>query len=472
MPTEIQEALSSLGASALIPKVISPELLEYVRRYSQLMAAVPSEHWDTNLYYFNTRNQLPDAGFVAEGGARPVTNSNYVQSGFQVRNLQAVGAVTGFAQEVTRAQIGDLLRKEIQGTTKSLAWSIETAMLWGNQSSTYGSRQQFDGLDVLCSSFSGSTQNSLDAGAAALTLGYLDQAIDIVESNAAEAVDGNGYMFVMSPRARSTFSQALIPQQRYTTVEIAPGIEVPTYRDIPLVKSSFLSARSVAVGAISLAAGAAAGSSLASATYYYRVSAVMDRYGELNACAEVSQAVNGTSTTSVTITLPTVASIEGANLISWRVYRSTATGTESLLGVVDAVVGFQSDGITPIMTTSIVDTGTALIPYNSSTAPSTLPTAYFNTNTGLLPRATAGTGNGGGEDIYLIPKDRDNILRPFVRDIRPVPVAATITSPDILPFAMVTDTCLAVRAPKYMARLRNVVATLSSSNPTLLMHSV
>lgn len=473
MPTEVQEALSSLGAAALIPKVISPQLLEYVRRYSPLVDIVPDGHWDTNMYYFNTRNQLPDAGFVTEGGARPPSQSSYVQGGFQIRNLQAVGQVTGFAQEVTRAQIGDLLRKEVQGATKSLSWSIETGMAWGNQSATYGTRTQYDGLDVQCSTFSSSgsnVQNSLDCGAVSLATGLLDQAIDIVESNAAERVTGADYMFVMSPRARKVIAQALIAQQRFDTVKIKPGVDLMSYLDIPIVESSFLGAKGITVGTVTTSP-TNSGGTLAAATYYYRLSAVMDRYGELNASAEVSQAVTG-GASQVTLTLPTVASIDGASLISWRVYRSTATSSETLLGVVDAVVGFQADGITPVYTTSIVDTGAALVPYNGGTAPAVAPTSYFNTNAGILPRAAGSTGNGGGEDLYLIPRNEDNIFRPWVRGIKPIPVAATITAPDVLPFALVADTCLAVRAPKYMARLRNFLATLASTNPVYLTQSV
>jgi hypothetical protein len=139
----------------------------------------------------------------------------------------------------------------------------------------------------------------------------------------------------------------------------------------------------------------------------------------------------------------------------WRTAGGGSTGTETLLGYVDANVGLQSDGITPIPTTSIVDTGATLIPHNSSTIPATYPVAYVGTNTGMVPPAT------GQRNIYLLPRDPDFIIRPYVREMQTVDVFPTTSSPDSLPFAFVCDTCLATRAPQFMARATNAVATLA-----------
>jgi len=472
MPSEISEALTALGANALIQKVIDPVLFEAVRRYSPLMGVLPTDPWTSNQYFFNTRNALPAGGFVSDGGARPVSNSNYVQSNFYIRNLQAVGSVTGYAQQVTRAQIGDLLRTEIMGATKGLTWDIETGLLWGNWASTQGTFPSFDGYDTQISTFSGSAQNAIDNAGGILTLGLLDQLIDLVESNAAEPIMGDDWMFLLSPRARSTFTQALIAQQRFTdsTMEISPGFVVQTYRGIPLVPSTFLSARSVTVGAVTTTP-ATSGGTMGAGTVSYRVSAIMGRYGELNASPSVGATTSG-STGSVALSFTAPTSIQGGLVQTYRVYKGATAGTETLLGIVDGVVGFMADGITPIVTTTITDTGTALVPSNGATVPATSPTVYYGTNTGLLPRTTASTGNGGGEDLYLSSRIKDNVVRPYVRDIQPIPLAATTTSPDVLPFALVSDTTLAIRAPQFVGRLRNFIATLSSSNPVQDTHAV
>ena len=196
-----------------------------------------------------------------------------------------------------------------------------------------------------------------------------------------------------------------------------------------------------------------ASGTLPAATYSYRVSAVIARYGETVACAEVSAVLAATGQVTLSFTPPTGP--EGSVPQLYKVYRATSSGAETLLGYVDANVGLSADGVTPVVTTSILDDGATLTPKNGSTVPATVPAAYVGTNSGHLPRTT-------GEDIYLISRTPDNVIRPYVRDVMPVDVYPTTASPDSLPFALVSDTTFAVRAPKYLGRARNVVATLTS----------
>mgnify|MGYP003348694454 CR=1 FL=1 len=150
MSNDLQEALTAAGAAALVQKHIDPVLLEYQRRYAPLVRALPSTKWGSTVYYFNKRTTLPQGGFVTDGGARPVSTSNYAQENFQIRLLQSVGAVTGYSQAVTADLIGDLRAREIEGAARGLYWDIETALLWGAEAPTNtGPYPQFDGLDVI-----------------------------------------------------------------------------------------------------------------------------------------------------------------------------------------------------------------------------------------------------------------------------------------------------------------------------------
>ena len=128
MSTDIQEALTAAGAAPLVAKRISPVLMEYQRRYAPLVASLPSTKWDSTVYYFNKRVTLPGGGFVTDGGAYnqgvPSTSS-YNQENFQIRLLQSIGAVTGYAQAVTRNLIGDLRAREIEGAARGLYWDME-----------------------------------------------------------------------------------------------------------------------------------------------------------------------------------------------------------------------------------------------------------------------------------------------------------------------------------------------------------
>jgi hypothetical protein len=438
--SEVREALTAANAGALIPKVISPSLLELVRRYSPLVRTIPTEHWTTDTYYFNRRSALPATSFVVDGGAAPVSNSTYEQKNFPIKLLQGVGAVTGFAQAVTSGQIGSLLQKEMDGMRQGLIWNIENNMLWGSAAATAsGSYPQFDGLDNLVNTFSGNTQNALQY-TGALALSNFDHLVDLVEENAATPTTSGGWIFVTSPAAESKVGQLLTNQQRFVSVEVAPGLNVSSYRDIPIIKSSFLAARSATMGTITTATSTSGGTLAAAATgWKYQVSAVISRYGETLPCTEVNQVTTG-STSTVTLTVAAPSGMpDGGVPVLYKVYRTLvngATGTETLIGVVDA---FDTGGTA---VTSIIDTGTNLLTNASGT---TGPAAYVAAS-GASPLTT------GQESMYLIPINPDFLVRPYVRDLEAIPLSPTTTGPDQLPFAIVSDTTLAVRSSKYMAR--------------------
>jgi len=469
MPSELREALTAAGASALVPKIIDPMLLEYQRRYSPLLRSIPSVKWAADSYYWNQRTINPNGGFVTDGGARTVQNSTYVQNSFAMKHFQIVGAITGYSEEVTRQVIASLRAKEIEGSIQGMMWDIEHALIWGNAGSTnFGAYPQFDGFDSLVSTYSGSNQNALDYAGAALTLASLDELADMVETNAAMSVFDTSWMFVLSNTAASKVAQLLTNQQRFVdSVEIAAGLTVATYRGIPLIKSSFLSNRTTQMGTVT-SATATTGGTLAAGTYRYQVTAVIARQGEIAAPAEVAQVTTG-ATSTVTLSFSTPSGLDGLQPTLYKVYRSAlggAAGTETLLGVVDATVGLGADGITPILTTSIVDTGATLIPQNGATQPATFPATYQGTNVNKFPSlaysasgGSAGSGTstaGNTENIYLMARDENFLCRPYVRDLHPVDIFPTTTSPDALPYALITDCVLALRAPKYMGGLYRV----------------
>ena len=368
---------------------------------------------------------------------------------------------------------------------------METAILWGAGAPTVnGPYPQFDGLDVICSSFTSSStggpsqgigggaidnyggastwagaaynpwvdgvdQNSINFGGNSLTLGGLDLLIDLVESNVAEPVENSEWMFLMSPNANSRLSQLLVNQQRFVDeVEIAAGLIVPTYRGVPIVKTSFLSPRTNQMGTVT---GAATGTGTLSGNYTYAVAPVIARFGEIQA-AKTSTLTPSTSACTLSFSTPTGP--EGSQPTHYKVYRasvSTPTNTQfTLLGIVDA--NFTDSTGNVWATTKIVDNGTTLIAYNGSNVQASYPAAYAYSNSGLNPLTS-----NGEQSIYLMSRDPNYIVRPFVREMQPVNVYPTTASPDSLPFAFVADTTLAVRAPKYIGRLANVASALDKT---------
>jgi hypothetical protein len=457
--TYTREALDAVGAGAFVQKVIDPIVVDIQRRYSPLLAVIPSEKWDSDVYYFNRRVKLPSGGWVRDGGARPVGTGTYDQDLWRMKHHQTVGDVTKYAELVTKAQAGSIRGKEIEGAYKGAGWDLETAIVWGNADATAaGPDPHMAGFDSLISAYSGSGQNSIDKAGGTFALAYLDQLIDMVEQNLNESIGGDDWMFVTSSTAVSKAAQLLLAQQRYKEVPVAAGLNVLSYRDVPFVKSSFLATRSIQMGTVTSATATTGGVLPNTSTYIYQVSAVIARSGETIASAEVSQATGATTGTHVVdLSFSTPLGFQDGGPILYKVYRTAAagaTGTATLLGVVDASVSLAADGVTRVATTKIRDTGAALVPMNGSTTPGTLPAAYYGGNTAKKPLAA------GHEGIYLVPRNRDYMLRPFVRHMQPLPLAATVSSPDSDPFAIMSDCVLAIRDPRMIGTLQRVAVSL------------
>jgi hypothetical protein len=347
----------------------------------------------------------------------------------------------------------DLRATEINGAIQGYYWDIETMCGWGNAASTqFQAQPQYDGLDTQIAQFSqGGSQNVIDYAGKSFSLSTLDELMVMVSGNSAQPVQGASWMYVMSVSAEARVAQLLTSQQRFDTVEVAAGLIVATYKRIPLVPSSFLSTLGYSVGTVT-AATSTTGGTLPAATYYYRLSAVVARQGEILPSVEVSQATSGsTSANTLSFTAPTGQDGLGTQL--YKVWRSTAAGAETFLGYCDSTVGLQSDQVTPVYVNQIVDTGTALVPQQSSgpVVPGILPTQYYGTNSAMQPPGA------GQENIYLMSRDPGNIVRPFVREAQSLDVFPTTSSPDSMPFAIMGDTCLAIRTPKFAGRAYRVL---------------
>lgn len=455
MPTDygIQEALTAVGAAPLVQKRIDPLVNELQRRYSPLAAMVPTVAWNSTVYNWDVRAALPSAGPVLDGGARPVSTSTYQQKKVTLTHLLAVGAVTGYAEAVTQS-FGSLRGREIMGAIQSMTWALESQLVGGNATaSANGAFPQFNGLDAICGKFSGATQNSITA-TATFALALLDELIDMVENNIAQPIFNNEWMFVASPGVESKVAQLLTNQQRFNDqVEVQPGLICQTYRNIPFAKTSFLSARGGTMSTITLTQ-ATTGGHLSSGKRYYTITAVLPTVGETKVCTTKTITIASGTTNVVKAAFTPPSTSTGAPVLLYKVWEGSTSGGMRLLGVVTGTVG--QTGVNPILTTSIVDTGQALVPHHTTIVPATIPTTYFGGNTAMKPEPAT------GQDIYLVSRNPANIVRPYVRDCQPVPnLAPTVTGPDQLPFALVTDTALAVRMPTFIGRLRGVKCNLS-----------
>jgi hypothetical protein len=287
-------------------------------------------------------------------------------------------------------------------------------------------------------------------------LGWLDKLIDMVEQQAAMKINGPGWMFVMSSTAESRISQLAIANQRYlSSTEVAAGLNVSSYRGIPMVTSSFLSARSYQMGTVTTAT-ATTGGTLAAATYYYQIAPVIARQGEILPSVEVSQATTGSYLDRHPVVLHADRRTRAPSRTCTR-----CTGPPAPARKRSSATSTPRSGSLPTASPrssrrAIVDDGAKLTPKNGSTVPASGPAAYVGTNASMKPQAA-----GSGEHLPGGP--RQELRHPPVRagavaagrlpdDVRPGPAAVRHR----------VGHALAVRAPKFLGRAARVTTTLSS----------
>lgn len=469
---DIREAFTiSGGASTLTPKIIDRLLNELQRKYGPMHRAFPRRTWMTDQFIFNQRTALPKSQFTVEApgtsgtGSVAATSSTYAQQTFPIKHTQAQIDISTFAAKVAVVN-GNLFDLELLGAAKAMEWLEETTHMWGSASATLNTyRPQWDGNDLLIAS-----TNKVDAATNLLTLQNMDNAIDAVRGVYAGEL-GTDFFFAMSPRMQSYLNGLFVNQQRFNMgmtkiftrddfgdpgaavadSAIDAGVEVQTYRSIPIVISSFLSSQG-SMGALTLTSNntGSGGGLLAANTYYYRMEAVT-RYGLTTASAELSASPSGNGNSIIiswSTPTPTDAYGNTIDIIGYRLFRSTTSGGESLYATIAAYD--TSDAAV----TSFTDTG-------SAQNPAVTNTLYWATITKSGTAASDGvtfprvqSGSQIVEDIYLIPRDPEILVVPEVNPITTqmlAPINARTRQ-----FALTADKTLALRAPAFAAKIERV----------------
>lgn len=458
--------LNTAGGSNLVPKIIDRLLLEYVRKYAPLRRALPRKTWGTNQYFFNQRTGLPKAQATTEAPSTTdvaASTSTYTQVGYPIKHLQVQNDIGTFAAQVGIVN-GNLYDLELAGSAKSLAYLEEIFHMYGSAGATNNTkRPQWDGLDLLIA-----TSNKVDAGTTVLALSMMDGLIDSIKGVVAQEL-GTDWFFLMSPKMLSKLNALFVAQQRFTAgmtrifsrddygipdAQIADsyvdaGMEVATYRSIPIVTSTFLTSQG-AMSTVSVVDGGGSGSQLLAQAYYYVVEAVT-RYGLTTASTEVSVTPTAGHNITVSWTTPTPTDAFGntIDVVAYRIFRSnaasSAAGTESLYAVVPAFDASDA-AVTSFSDTGIPSTSSSVYTTVAASGNAAVPDGY------TFPRVQAGGQNV--EDIYLIPRNPEYALVAVVNEPRTqmlAPVNARTRQ-----FAITADMALALRAPAFAAKLSRV----------------
>lgn len=446
------ESLQTTDVSALIAKVVDPVLLEYVRKYDVLDAALPMKSWATNIFYFNQHDQFPEPQMVTETGAAAASKSNWTQQQINIRHYQSNGDVGDFAVQTAHQSIVDLLTSELRNHAQAVRWMRANKFIYGDETATLGGlRPDWNGFDVQIDA-----GNKVVASAGAgntIALIDLDNAIDSIEIMLGAGLYDDDFFFVFSPPAISEISRLqaanfrtetpvkLVPRRDNGVVgspvnQVDGGFEVNSYRGIPLVKSSFLTPR----GTMSTPTAAAAGTdgTLAAGTYAYAIDVVC-KFGPTQAVATASVTVAATNHVDLTFTTPSIPDALGkpqANYL-YRVYRGPAAGPLTLIGTVGA------NDASDAAVTAIRDTGSALI---GNAGANQITGHYF---TGPEVAITAPKVEHG----YLITRAPDLVCVPTVNEMKTVMLAKN--NARTTQFAVLGDCALAFRAPKFGAKICN-----------------
>lgn len=472
MPTTLEDLRETLtaasGASGLVPKIIDRLLLEYQRHYAPLHKAFPRKTWETNTYYFNERTALPQAQMTTEAPTTTqvaATASTFTQLNFPIMHTQVQLDISTFAAKVAIVN-GNLFDLELAAAAKSMAWNEEIMHLWGAQNATTNTlRPQWDGVDNQIGA-----ANKVNGAAQIVTLQNLDNLIDLIRGVAAQEL-GTDWFYCVSPKMSSRFNGLFVNQQRFnegmTTIYgrddfgfpnspvvdnkigVDAGLEVQTYRGIPIVISNFMSNSLGQMGTISTTNNTGSGSSLStSTTYYYQVEAVT-RYGIMWASTEVSASPNGSGNNIVlswSTPTPTDAFGNTIDIMGYRIYRGTASGTETLYAESAAY------NLSDVAVTSFTDSGLVQNPAVTNTLfAATVKASGSNAiSDGVTyPRTTATS-----EEVLLLPRNPEYLVVPVVNEIQSqmlAPVNARTRQ-----FALTSDLTLAMRAGLFGAKLYNV----------------
>ena len=349
---ELKLALDSTSGAVLSPESLEPLLVETVRRLAPVFATLSVIQADGKTHEFNSRTVLPSANFEGENAVTASSNSTYTRTPESLKIVRGKGGVTGFQQAASKKFINSSA-KEIEAQAKTMAWTLEYGVLWGNKTAD---AIQIDGFD------SKITVNRVDKGAI-ITLRHLDDLLDRIQESG--VMDHRTLRFVASPTMISKIStlqsEARIPVERVT---FAGGMVMDTYREVPLVRSSCVRPTST-MGVVAAVGSAPGGGGLTgAATYFYRVSAVTSR-GEQWAVASTTVTLGG-GDDSVDLTWTAVTDAQ-----LYKIYRTDAAGaagTEVLItriaaktydgnGTITGAVAAYTDGTAALGTDKPLDAG-------------------------------------------------------------------------------------------------------------------
>lgn len=465
---ELAEALTSSQTSALLQKIIDQNLVDVFRKEEPLKGALPTKQWAGATYYWNTRNRMPYAQGVTEAppttgpGSVSPSQSQYIQGAVPIGHYQVNGDLSKFNVKVATASIENLLQSELNAAAQAMTWIWAMFNLYGSAAATAGSvRPQWDGFDRLMAPSQRLTPNG--GAGTILTLLDLDNMIDSVRTRSAGPLPADDFVFICSEPMLSTMGR-LVGAQRQNLIDVTlkprridgqgagvnvadPGIEVPSYRNIPIVATSFLSPYGQMTTLTAAASGS--GTTLPATARYYAVEAIA-QYGPTYATTTSVTPAAGNNV-DISFSTPSALDIFGnaQPILQYRVYQGSSATNMTLYGVVAATDAAD------VAVTQIRDSGGALTanPLGASVPGQFVGTGITGDGVNLPPPTTPPT-TGFDESILLVSRKPEFVVVPTVTEAEFQLLAPT--NARTLQYAVTGDCALAMRAPAFASKLQRV----------------
>jgi hypothetical protein len=381
----VQKALTSAAgiSEALIPQSLEQIITDTIIRLSPELAVMTMKKISGKTHEFNRKTELPrGTGSAGESSTIVSSNSRTVRDSVVVKIVKNKGKVTDFIADTSQEYI-DAYAYEVENHLQKHCLDLIYGSLYGNKDNygylggTWGVPDlEFDGLDKFIST---NRINKARGGEVFSSLKELDNLIDASNrKGGARHVRFLG----MSPEMLSAVSRKLTNvrlNQDYgtglTQIDINGGWRLNAYRNIPIIETTSTRPIEKMSPTITLST-VASGGHLSDGTYYVQI-APMTYEGEQEASDEQSITLSGGGSAQrirISFDAPHKNSEGVPNALSYKIYISTTTATETLKMITSAYM-FDADGAAndPAIDANFAGVGTNYIYFDNMTPGNDVP---------------------------------------------------------------------------------------------------
>lgn len=300
--SELRKALTASSASgtALIPEDLEPLIRANLLQMSPLTAMIPVVKADGNIHRVVRRTAHNASAWVEGEMSTPsYSQSTYGRRSVEVKIARAHGQASDFAVSAARS-FTDVLVDEIESATDGFKNLLEFLTVWGmaDDNDFAGDAYQYSGIYAWLLE-DAAADNVFDIDGT-VTLSDLDDMLDQVQSY--RNLGDIQWLFLMSNQMKSKVSalQTLI-RRSAPMVEFAGGFRMETYRDIPVLPTSFTRPTDTALALTSATETGAGGTiGLGDGVYRYKIASIT-LFGEQDSGAMQSATVTAATHDSVAL---------------------------------------------------------------------------------------------------------------------------------------------------------------------------